>query len=363
MSLVDAYLRYYRDSSDIAVGKDLLAAIRNYSFDDFFELQKVRPPVINGDYIKLSSGGTISQAAVYNFGNHPKFWLSKIERFIKNPKRLRAVNLLMNRPVMNNHRFTGRLHDIGGYYYTHTLSLEHDNLSLNLLEDFDLVCGEPKLLLYLLRDPDFLKLTHLSISSTSYEPFFPRPTGFYINDNMVDWKTGLNFYHCPYQVRHFLPIFAVGDDNYVYNLLNLSGERFPADDIFKIGTEIKHCLCGRNYLDVEFFPHYMYAIVSKLGYFYDLQLPDQLVDQYKNLQFIKNGNQIDVLYVNRTHTFLNKADEAKIVSTLQKHEIEEFRFLEGHYLVTSGGFAKFSSFFDNSAIKRPYARWPRQQIF
>lgn len=77
----------------------------------------------------------------------------------------------------------------------------------------------------------------------------------YINDQMIDWYTGLNFYTCPAGYKHTLPIFCQNGDGCT-NLLNMSVEEGmqACDDHFAI-TGVRDCACGKQSLVFEFRSH------------------------------------------------------------------------------------------------------------
>jgi len=155
-------------------------------------------------------------------------------------------------------------------------------------------------LMFLLFDHIFVDFlienkNQINIINTGISSFFKKQKlincGFHINDNMIDWYSGLNFYTCKYNKKHILPIFYA-ENNTSTNLLNLSlrGRMIPKGDIFEyksLGT----CECGKNHYDIFFMPHYKTMPQVDGQYFYDMEICELLEGEYYNLQFIQVGNK------------------------------------------------------------------------
>jgi hypothetical protein len=88
--------------------------------------------------------------------------------------------------------------------------------------------------------------------------------GILFNDQMINWKSGVNFYTCCHNHQHFLPIFVKRDGRF-FNLLNfltLSDD----SDIFEIEPQKELCGCGRFRMPFRFVPHFRHSIDVKLQF-------------------------------------------------------------------------------------------------
>jgi hypothetical protein len=142
-----------------------------------------------------------------------------------------------------------------------------------------------------------------NLMSENWEPFYKqrelKENGVHINNPMMDWSTGLNFYTCFEGHQHVLPLFASGEGRRV-NLLNL----FPPveigfgdeDDLF-IPESVSRCDCGLNRLNFQFLPHQATAIRTSHGeVIHDVALAEQLSSNFQGLQFVQRDDTIHVLY-------------------------------------------------------------------
>jgi len=140
---------------------------------------------------------------------------------------------------------------------------------------------------------------------------------FQINDQMIDWKTGLNFYTCKFGKKHFLPIFHI-IENKISNLLNLYFDSEVCTDYFKIIGERRKCSCGKFYYLFDFKSHYKNYLDI------DRNIINKLQSRYLGLQFIQIK---DILYV--LHSPIN--DNTLDINIL-KEELSDYKlvFLKDH---------------------------------
>lgn len=141
--------------------------------------------------------------------------------------------------------------------------------------------------------------------SFDFDPFYDdRAFGGTVNDQMVNWKSGVNFYTCKEGTKHFIPIWY-RDGNRYYNLLNLSDKNgIEVDDSIELGN-LQKCKCGRTYLDLRFIPHINNC--PNMGY--APTLARSLVNAYFNMQFY----QSDKLYL--AYTAVDKDDDAQKIAS------------------------------------------------
>lgn len=125
--------------------------------------------------------------------------------------------------------------------------------------------ARPFIWLYLTRQPRFLdfitKHRHLvsSIVTTDWEPFFSQSTlrqeGFWINNCMIDWQTGLNFHTCRAGHQHFLLIWGEQPGEVSKGL---GGDSLPARDCHWRASSQTHQLF------IEFLDRHDQIVSSKL---------------------------------------------------------------------------------------------------
>jgi hypothetical protein len=117
-----------------------------------------------------------------------------------------------------------------------------------------------------------------------------RQRGVVVNDKMLNWRTGANFFTCPYQRQHCVPLWGYYR-GLIYNLINLAV--VPGvinDDEFIFGPK---CGCGR--ISVRVRPHA--PQLPTVNYESFLAFVARLQGQYLNVQLVEwpDGRQ-EVLY-------------------------------------------------------------------
>lgn len=140
---------------------------------------------------------------------------------------------------------------------------------------------------------DFLIKKNVTVISTDHSSLLKKKrlinNGVHVNDCMVDYSTGQNFYTCNYNHRHILPIFNYTQKSSV-NLLNLFKNNFvkQSGDIFKVGKEYR-CDCGHKANKLEFIPHAKYV-----HHLFGLkeQISEKLKGNYLNLQIIQTDGKL-----------------------------------------------------------------------
>lgn len=327
--LIKAYHTFYQTANP---DNDFVTALKQYDFSDYYavmeELAKLRPYKCGKVMKLLTNGTTTGIAKTYTFG--PISALPQIELALQTtePSYIIWLNAYNERNISdltdNKHLF----HNI-----TFNLKLQFDNTNLHiLLQHMKSIHGKislvskPLSLLYLSNCPAFLNILdtfqeQISIISTSdWEPLFRKlpltQRGIHVNDNMIDWGTGINFYHCSHQQLHFLPTF-IYDNQKVRNLLNLTTyKRYHSDDIINLGTVVP-CSCGKNRMEFSFTPHQALQISNYLTLkplIYDTL--EQLIDPYINLQFIETSDTMNILYTLSTTRSMSDHDQHLLTKTL-----------------------------------------------
>jgi len=112
----------------------------------------------------------------------------------------------------------------------------------------------------------------------------------YVNDQMIDWRSGLNFWTCCKGHKHFLPIFS----NYK-NLLNMCDSPKQESDWLQPMSEFFKCRCGLMRCNFDFVPHYKRFIDNQK---YDdlLKLANKLNGNYRWIQFVQKFGVIHVYH-------------------------------------------------------------------
>lgn len=202
--------------------------------------------------------------------------------------------------------------------------------------------GQPNTFLYLTSDDAFLSILERcnrqihSICTTDWEPFFrKKKLQVLVNDNMINWKTGINFYTCENGYRHFLPIFFLSD-KFAINMLNNANKRlYVNDDIFTYDSTPIACGCGKTRLNFDI------AFHCNNSFRVDMTLIEELIDKYMNLQFERKENDITCYFT----TLCGKmsAHDEEII----RHKFGDIKFVSGIRLLT--GLGKYYPFWESSS--------------
>ena len=146
----------------------------------------------------------------------------------------------------------------------------------------------------------FRKQDNFIISSSNREAFFNdtqlKDNGIVVNDNMVNWRSGVAFYTCQFGKRHGLRnIYGVKDGRY-HNLLNINcKEGTPIDDLVYYSKEF--CSCGRSFVLEDIIPHYEFCPKRNDGSFiFDLSLAKKIKQQWYTVQFVEKDGHLDCHY-------------------------------------------------------------------
>lgn len=126
----------------------------------------------------------------------------------------------------------------------------------------------------------------------------------HLNDQMIDWKSGINFYTCIKNQKHFLPIFTVQEKNYK-NILNLTQFISKKEDYIKIDPQRIMCECGSYRCKYEFIPHYK-NFIDDFKYEDSLDIANNLKSQYRWFQVIQSNKKIYIYFeINKNHELKN----------------------------------------------------------
>jgi len=167
-----------------------------------------------------------------------------------------------------------------------------------------------------------------SVINSDCEPVFKKKNlqknNIPINDQMIDWSTGLNFYTCKYNKKHILPIFYTDlEKKQRINLLNLQDVQMEFADLFKI-INFQKCECGKISCNFDFYPHYNNQILKPTGgIFQNLDLAEKLNGNYCFLQIHQDiiSNKITTYLVPNYPSMRFPDDEITIKKIIKKSGI------------------------------------------
>jgi hypothetical protein len=312
-NLLLAYKRYWNSSINndnryLYFANSLLKSIREYDFKDFFsiielltnEREKLGEPNTN---FKSFYSGTHKE---YYFGPYASFWVDPIEYTLRTANTgIDKVDLVIRSRLGFKEDIKPQAIEIhenpNGFY----ILLQDISQNISFLIDFIekkynnkpfcIIC-RPEVIQELSCHNNFIDyLTNnkkifgfANIDSSLLKRY--NWSNIFLNDQMIDWKSGLNFYTCKYNAKHFLPIFGITKKNQIINLLNLKSLIYSDDDYFRLKDMVK-CKCGKSALKFEFLSHHK-NYLQKI----DLDIANQLTSKYKYFQFIENSNNIDFYY-------------------------------------------------------------------
>lgn len=228
----------------------------------------------------------------------------KLERFNKTQSlrtKIVRVSTFMDRKGLNITRqnaadsiydyVTGiRTHNIDQIINTFK-AIPEDQLAIWARPNFWLYCNSFK------KFQDFLIESKTTIVSSDYTGFYKKQrllnSGVHVNDCMIDYSTGVNFYTCKYGHTHIMPIYCNLNKS-SYNLFNLyknnhiklSGDKFVAQ-------RTTNCKCGVTAYVIDFAPHVKY-----LNQFYNLryEIAERLQGNYFSFQIINHGDKLSCFY-------------------------------------------------------------------
>jgi len=341
-SLYDSYSAYYSDPC-LRNADRLWADVYLYDFSDYHEfcqqvslLRKQFGSRKSLGEMSLTSSGSMGLPRHYQLGPHALYWIFQLERAVKSPEGTDSI-IEVSSPLMFVNR-PASFEPVTGdlpfpIRYTFRYSGDHrDYLSVLFrhLEKVDVpfvISGLPNTFLFLNAHKDFQSFVQTTrvrgLLSHDWEPFYRKreliASGVHINDNCINWTTGVNFFTCKANQKHFFPLFVVESDGLI-NLMNLAEEPINSvDDLVEIGAQRSQCVCGRWYFPLRFFPHVECAIRNRLGKIvFDCELPEKLMAKYLNLQIIQTEERINIYNVTQD---VNTEDHAILEDFLRSNDV------------------------------------------
>lgn len=282
--LLDMYSQYYRLRNEQSL-EYLLEHIFYHDFSEYEQeirrIQEARASFVGRyDHSRMSTNGSTGTATPYNFGPNAEMCVDRLERKLR----------------MRNHKTISLYSVYFGSSFARPFSIMKIDGAQERQRDFDVV-GDwrvrnhmDKLIRFL--DDCYERWGPLNISSLPHiwvclttcpqfqswvseskrkinafvnsdcEPLF-KDLGVYMRDQMVDWRSGINFYTCEKGHIHFFPIFYV-DGEKCSNLLNLSSDHCQHDDSVLVGARVL-CECGIYRATMKIETHFKNKIVGEDG--------------------------------------------------------------------------------------------------
>lgn len=312
--MLAAYTRYCAQGTPASL-REFLEEAFHFNFVDYkavlAEMFKVYQsmPLMFEETRSLSSNGTVGKRATYTFGPHTNYTTYTTECYLRNMKNLSIPRIILYdtfpfympaerlwvdkklgvdyhvRCDLNSHRAEDFL-----LAFLRQLDDKQYNI-YNTLGKWQRLVNLPRIVEFINQHENFL------ITNADSEAFFKRSTfNQVLNDQMIDWKSGVNFYTCPNETLHFIPLFY-SKDGKTYNLLNLADKQgWDDSDIFDVSEQIEVCACGKHYLPFKFIPHFQHSPTINGEYIYDIGLAEKLKSCYNNIHFIQRDDEIDVSY-------------------------------------------------------------------
>jgi hypothetical protein len=159
--------------------------------------------------------------------------------------------------------------------------------------------AQPSCLIFLLRSQrivDYLRDGGVGVISTGEPMMFNRSlcSDIYLNDKMINWRSGLNFWTCRHGGSHWLPLFTRRSGR-LYNLLNLADKSGIEEDDLHSLEPGDVCRCGVRSGKVNVVSHYRNSPVRRS--LADVQsLFNRLEGTYFNFQYIETTDGSHLLY-------------------------------------------------------------------
>lgn len=116
----------------------------------------------------------------------------------------------------------------------------------------------------------------------------------HLNDQMIDWTSGLNFYTCTFGKKHFLPTFTKHKNSY-RNVVNLCAKNFVTSDFLKVNLNRILCDCGKYRCDSYFLPHKKNWI-GHFNYCEVLSWSNILSKEFRSFQIIQDKGKLNIFY-------------------------------------------------------------------
>lgn len=304
--LVRFYREYYREQT-VSSFEDLFRCMKDYDFSTYQEdMRRVfamhqQAKCVGSSRTLTSGGSTTGFGSNYQFG--PNFRIVKValEGFLRLSHK--KTILIAKSDGLNEPRLLEEpnppqydLQVIGDWTLPGHLEFLFDVVG-DIHSEFGSVnlCALPCVWLGLTCDPNFVKRAESNVHkinalvNTDNIACF-RSVACPTRDQMIDWKSGVNFYTCSSGRRHFLPTFFCFSPSISYSLVNLKKSTSDCDDVVAIERNSDFCSCGLPATFMSFVPHEKNYPINRDGeYLRPQEVVDLLPDYVDWLQVLQDS--------------------------------------------------------------------------
>lgn len=342
----DLYYRYCSDRTHESIN-DLFEGLIGYDFSNYQKdmedmlMMRAEARQTSVGMVRLYSNGSTGGERSYEFSPHFHQWASKLEPFLRNMNDGKTI-FLYSRP--GNGKPPGKL------YVSETQSTKkHYETNANFLEEqqildlFKFVDGLheqygkvnfssfPDIWNMLFSNPLFTKMCAERkhkigcFVNSDFEMLFGTDE-FWVRDQMINWRSGLNFFTCRYGKKHFLPMFV--EDEGCTSLINMTGAKDDSDRV-SLSREVVACECGRPRLPMEILFHGYNSILGPDGRPLDFSpLKRSLRGRYATIQFHQNHKNEIVVFMTPLDWAEDDKDAIKCFFSGLKTEFRLNRYFE-----------------------------------
>lgn len=339
------YENYYREQSPESID-ELFFGLLDYDHSGYFRDMKEILRISRDSKkleasTKLHSNGSTGGDNEYLFSPHFHHWASRLEPFLRNmedgktiflycrigngtpPRKLYIseargnkkhyetnANFLDDRQILELFDFVDRLHEEFGKVNFSSFPDIWNMLFSNPL--FNQMCLNRKNKIGCFVNSDF-------------EMFFGTDD-FWVRDQMINWRSGLNFFTCPFGKKHFLPTFI--EDEGCSSLINAMGEKDDSDEI-SMFEKATMCECGKSHIPLEILFHKDNSILGPDGKPIDFTpLKRSLSGRYATIQFHQNNDGDVKVFLTPTGDIGEDTDKIKCFFSGLKTEFRLNRYFE-----------------------------------
>jgi len=335
--LLSLFEQYYRDPHQ--VWPDLFYGLTHYSFDNYFRLIDEALKMTPSLTLVTSQPQKTNSGSQYYFA--PTIVKSDVEVYLR--YRRPYDELLYIEDSLWRKDFSSEFEDNSMYYKKPIHCLYLDDLWANaglvnlFVEKYatgkTYIFGRPNSLWQLMDNEEFLARSHrmlhgfVNVDCPAFaDAGFSSKYGCEFNDQMIDWKSGLNFYTCLKGHKHFIPIFVERRGCFI-NLLNSDRFSVNAADEFIVNTPFELCECGSYRCGFKFRSH-IHNMPKNIDYDRVLRLRSELVSKYRTIQFVENKNCIEVFYLVSNDEEMDKADVHLINEVFDEPKFNKGRYFQ-----------------------------------
>lgn len=356
--MLEELIEYFNNPLDIGCMGQLAGSLFDFNFADYEQKMQDawRNYVLSGyehDSVELQSNGSTGGKKGYYFGSNFSILSKLIESRLRERDK-KTVTIVFSPRSGISTKNTSHREDAVIFADPNSDSELCQNLDL-IRDRFSVfnIMALPNVWIYLSTNNafrDWVEENKLNINAfvnTDWDLSMKPIDGVYIRDQMIDWKSGLNFYTCRSGTVHFIPIFFESNQR-VYNVLNLCKDSRPIDDLYFLdANSLRVCGCGKSFIPLKIIPHHEYRITNDKGEPIDTSgFYDNLKSNYLNLQVHQDlEGKVTVFYRSKQP---DTEDLGCIFNFLNSKGIEKIRFMDSRYFKVG---SKTYSFWRSKKVK------------